>query len=95
MIFWNLIYFQIAPLSLGVVDGRNIWKNDFKKSVTLIQKAIDAGNRPYFYSAVLLFNSFALRLSLSNEETLTLKLSGWLLPNKKIESRCTSKFSFK
>jgi 5-methyltetrahydropteroyltriglutamate--homocysteine methyltransferase len=42
MIFWNLIYFQIAPLSLGVVDGRNIWKNDFKKSVTLIQKAIDA-----------------------------------------------------
>jgi len=27
-------------LSLGVVDGRNIWKNDFKKSTQLIRKAI-------------------------------------------------------
>jgi 5-methyltetrahydropteroyltriglutamate--homocysteine methyltransferase len=36
---------QLAPnvkLSLGVVDGRNIWKNDFKKSLELIQKATDA-----------------------------------------------------
>jgi 5-methyltetrahydropteroyltriglutamate--homocysteine methyltransferase len=29
-------------LSLGVVDGRNIWKNDYKKSLALIQKAIGA-----------------------------------------------------
>lgn len=28
-------------LSLGVVDGRNIWKNDFRDSVALINKAID------------------------------------------------------
>ncbi|WP_018626819.1 5-methyltetrahydropteroyltriglutamate--homocysteine S-methyltransferase [Niabella aurantiaca] len=27
-------------LSLGVVDGRNIWKNDFQRSLPLIQKAI-------------------------------------------------------
>lgn len=27
-------------LSLGVVDGRNIWKNDFENSLELIQKAI-------------------------------------------------------
>ncbi|HLN19539.1 MAG TPA: 5-methyltetrahydropteroyltriglutamate--homocysteine S-methyltransferase [Bacteroidales bacterium] len=27
-------------LSLGVVDGRNIWKNDYKKSLGLIQSAI-------------------------------------------------------
>ncbi|WP_461531967.1 5-methyltetrahydropteroyltriglutamate--homocysteine S-methyltransferase [Sinomicrobium sp.] len=27
-------------LSLGVVDGRNIWKNDYKKSLDLIDKAI-------------------------------------------------------
>ncbi|MGF6850531.1 5-methyltetrahydropteroyltriglutamate--homocysteine methyltransferase [Chitinophaga sp. W3I9] len=27
-------------LSLGVVDGRNIWKNDYAASVTLIEKAI-------------------------------------------------------
>ncbi|WP_298486818.1 5-methyltetrahydropteroyltriglutamate--homocysteine S-methyltransferase [uncultured Maribacter sp.] len=29
-------------LSLGVVDGRNIWKNNFDASLNLIQKAIDA-----------------------------------------------------
>ena len=28
-------------LSLGVVDGRNIWKNDFQQSVRLIKKAVD------------------------------------------------------
>lgn len=28
-------------LSLGVVDGRNIWKNDFEKSLSFIKKAID------------------------------------------------------
>lgn len=28
-------------LSLGIVDGRNIWKNDFEKSLQLIQKATD------------------------------------------------------
>ncbi len=28
-------------LSLGVVDGRNIWKNDFASSLRLIQKAVD------------------------------------------------------
>ena len=27
-------------LSLGVVDGRNIWKNDYAKSLTFIQKAL-------------------------------------------------------
>ncbi len=27
-------------LSLGLIDGRNIWKNNFKKSLNLIQKAI-------------------------------------------------------
>ncbi|MBO9591392.1 MAG: 5-methyltetrahydropteroyltriglutamate--homocysteine S-methyltransferase [Niabella sp.] len=29
-------------LSLGVVDGRNIWKNDFEQSLLLIRKATDA-----------------------------------------------------
>lgn len=28
-------------LSLGVVDGRNVWKNDYTRSLTFIQKAID------------------------------------------------------
>jgi 5-methyltetrahydropteroyltriglutamate--homocysteine methyltransferase len=28
-------------LSLGVVDGRNVWKNDYSRSVALVQKAVD------------------------------------------------------
>jgi len=28
-------------LSLGVVDGRNIWKNDYQRSASLIQKAVE------------------------------------------------------
>lgn len=28
-------------ISLGIVDGRNIWKNDFKNSLNLINKAIE------------------------------------------------------
>lgn len=28
-------------LSLGVVDGRNVWKNDYEKSLALIDKAIE------------------------------------------------------
>ena len=30
-----------TQLSLGVVDGRNIWKNDFQQSIHLIKKAAD------------------------------------------------------
>ncbi|KAL2181308.1 cobalamin-independent synthase [Thermothelomyces heterothallicus CBS 202.75] len=36
---------QLGPnqiLSAGVVDGRNIWKNDFKKSIDILQTAIKA-----------------------------------------------------
>lgn len=28
-------------LSLGVVDGRNVWKNDFSKSLSIIETAVD------------------------------------------------------
>ena len=28
-------------LSLGVVDGRNVWKNDYEKSLELVKKAVD------------------------------------------------------
>lgn len=30
-----------TKLSLGVVDGRNVWKNDFEHSLSIINKAID------------------------------------------------------
>ncbi|WP_010254447.1 5-methyltetrahydropteroyltriglutamate--homocysteine S-methyltransferase [Myroides injenensis] len=31
---------KTLKLSLGIVDGRNIWKNDYEKSLSLIDKAI-------------------------------------------------------
>ena len=30
-----------TALSLGVIDGRNIWKNDYKKSLAFIEQAVD------------------------------------------------------
>jgi 5-methyltetrahydropteroyltriglutamate--homocysteine methyltransferase len=30
-----------TTLSLGLVDGRNIWKNDFGKSLSIINQAIE------------------------------------------------------
>lgn len=32
---------QTTSLSLGIVDGRNVWKNDYTDSLQLISKAID------------------------------------------------------
>ncbi|MDW9379667.1 5-methyltetrahydropteroyltriglutamate--homocysteine S-methyltransferase [Chryseobacterium sp. JV558] len=32
---------ESLSLSLGVVDGRNIWKNDFEKSLSFIRKAVE------------------------------------------------------
>lgn len=32
---------ESLSLSLGVVDGRNIWKNDFEKSLSFINKAVE------------------------------------------------------
>jgi 5-methyltetrahydropteroyltriglutamate--homocysteine methyltransferase len=33
--------YSTANLSLGIVDGRNVWKNDFKSTLDIIQKAIN------------------------------------------------------
>lgn len=32
---------ESLSLSLGIVDGRNIWKNDFEKSLSFIRKAVE------------------------------------------------------
>lgn len=32
---------EALQLSLGVVDGRNVWKNDYEKSLLLIHKAVE------------------------------------------------------
>lgn len=74
---------QLDPkvnLSLGVVDGRNIWKNDFKNSLSLIQKATDAlGEKRVLVgpSCSLIHSPCDLDLE-TNDETLTPEIKQWL-----------------
>ncbi|RUT71035.1 5-methyltetrahydropteroyltriglutamate--homocysteine S-methyltransferase [Flavobacterium cupreum] len=74
---------QLDPkvnLSLGVVDGRNIWKNDFKNSLSLIQKATDAlGEKRVLIgpSCSLIHSPCDLDLE-TNDATLTPEIKQWL-----------------
>jgi 5-methyltetrahydropteroyltriglutamate--homocysteine methyltransferase len=74
---------QLDPkvnLSLGVVDGRNIWKNDFKNSLSLIQKAKDAlGEKRVLIgpSCSLIHSPCDLDLE-TNDATLTPEIKQWL-----------------
>jgi 5-methyltetrahydropteroyltriglutamate--homocysteine methyltransferase len=64
-------------LSLGVVDGRNIWKNDYERSLTLIEKAKakKGGDRIFIGpSSSLLHTPFDLDL----ETTLPKEVRNWL-----------------
>ncbi|MGG6230263.1 5-methyltetrahydropteroyltriglutamate--homocysteine S-methyltransferase [Tenacibaculum sp. SDUM215027] len=59
-------------LSLGIVDGRNIWKNDFEKSLQLIQKATNklGSDRIFIASSCSLLHSpcdLELETSLDND----------------------------
>ncbi|TDE54870.1 5-methyltetrahydropteroyltriglutamate--homocysteine S-methyltransferase [Flavobacterium sp. GT3P67] len=67
-------------LSLGVVDGRNIWKNDFKNSLAIIKKATDAlgENRILIApSCSLIHSPCDLELE-TNNATLTPEVKQWL-----------------
>lgn len=67
-------------LSLGVVEGRNIWKNDYEKSLTKIQQAVDAIGADRVWvgtSSSLLHVPFDLD-SEKNEETLPAEVKNWL-----------------
>ncbi|MEP6930076.1 MAG: 5-methyltetrahydropteroyltriglutamate--homocysteine S-methyltransferase, partial [Flavobacterium sp.] len=67
-------------LSLGVVDGRNIWKNDFKNSLSLIKKATDAlGENRILVgpSCSLIHSPCDLDLE-TNDATLTPEIKQWL-----------------
>ncbi len=67
-------------LSLGVVDGRNIWKNDFDNSLLLINKAIDKLGKKRIMiapSCSLIHSPCDLDLE-TNEETLTPEIKQWL-----------------
>lgn len=81
-------------LSLGVVDGRNIWKNDFQHSLSLINKAIEKIGADRIYiapSCSLIHSPCDLDLE-TNEQTLTPEIKNWLaFAKQKIDEVVTLK----
>ena len=67
-------------LSLGVVDGRNIWKNDFQHSLTMISKAVEeiGANRVWIApSCSLIHSPYDLDLE-ENSGSLPEEVKQWL-----------------
>jgi 5-methyltetrahydropteroyltriglutamate--homocysteine methyltransferase len=67
-------------LSLGVVDGRNIWKNDFTKSLAIIEKAVSALGEQHIMiapSCSLLHSPCDLDLEKENDQ-LVLEIRNWM-----------------
>jgi len=64
-------------LSMGVVDGRNIWKNDFEKSLALIEKTVDriGSDRTLIGPSCSLLHS---PVDLENETDLDAEIKRWL-----------------
>jgi len=81
-------------LSLGVVDGRNIWKNNFDASLNLIQKAIDAIGKERILispSCSLLHSPCDLDLE-TNPKNLSKEIKQWLaFAKQKLEEITTLK----
>jgi 5-methyltetrahydropteroyltriglutamate--homocysteine methyltransferase len=74
--------FQLSEkkLSLGLVDGRNIWKNDFKKSLSFINKAIEklGSDRVMIAPSCSLLHS-PCDLDIEEKETvLTKEIKNWM-----------------
>ncbi len=62
-------------LSIGVVDGRNIWRNDLQKSLTLLTGAHERlGNRLWLAPSCSLLHS---PVDLNREEKLAADLKSW------------------
>lgn len=67
-------------LSLGVVEGRNIWKNDYEKSLTQIAQAVEVLGKDRVWvgpSSSLLHVPFDLDNE-DNEESLPKEVKNWL-----------------
>lgn len=64
-------------LSLGLIDGRNIWKNDLSDSFAKIEKAIAAlgSDKVFVASSCSLLHS---PVDLNSEEKLDSELKGWM-----------------
>lgn len=67
-------------LSLGIVDGRNIWKNDFEKSLELIQKAKHKIENDFIWigtSCSLLHSPYDLSIEV-NDNKINTTVEQWL-----------------
>ncbi|MEN3939922.1 5-methyltetrahydropteroyltriglutamate--homocysteine S-methyltransferase [Prosthecobacter sp. SYSU 5D2] len=64
-------------LSLGVVNGRNIWKNDFSKSLALLEKARHAVGADRLWLAPSCSLQHA-PITLANEPALDAELKSWM-----------------
>lgn len=67
-------------LSLGIVEGRNIWKNDYEKSLVKIKQAVSVLGKDKVWvgtSSSLLHVPYDLD-SEKNEETLSAEIKNWL-----------------
>ncbi|PWK66335.1 methionine synthase (B12-independent) [Mucilaginibacter oryzae] len=67
-------------LSLGVVDGRNVWKNDFDKSLEIIKKAVGTigAERVWIAPSCSLMHSPCDLQNETNETVLTPEIKQWL-----------------
>ena len=81
-------------LSLGLIDGRNIWKNNFENSLKAIKKATDIlgdSNVWISTSCSLLHSPYDLALE-DNEEILPLEVKQWLaFAEQKVDEIATLK----
>lgn len=81
-------------LSLGVVDGRNIWKNDFNGSLALIQRAVDkiGSNRVWIGPSCSLLHSPCDLALEDNEKALPASIKRWMaFAAQKVEEIATLK----
>lgn len=67
-------------LSLGLVDGRNIWKNDFQHSLSIINKAVDkiGNDRVWIAPSCSLIHSPCDLDMEENTESLPAEVKQWL-----------------
>lgn len=81
-------------ISLGIVDGRNIWKNDFESSLTTIRRAAEAlgDDRVLIAPSCSLLHS-PCDLNLENDEkNLTSEIKEWMaFAKQKVEEIATLK----
>lgn len=81
-------------LSLGIVDGRNIWKNDFQNSLSIIQKTIDkiGKERVWIAPSCSLIHCPCDLTFENNEKSLRPEVKNWLaFAKQKIEEVITLK----